>query len=110
MRTREDALAYALSFAETYRDAPFRDQNWQLVRVRKTKKVFLWTYEKEGNIWLNVKVNPEMHFIKIRIRSIFLVFELLIARESLPENLPSVAKADRPGCWKKMEFMLKMDE
>lgn len=59
MKTREEALNYALSFAETYQDAPFRDQNWQLVRVKKSKKAFLWTYEKQGKIWLNVKVNPE---------------------------------------------------
>ena len=59
MKTREEALNYALSFAETYQNAPFRDQNWQLVRVKKSKKAFLWTYEKEGKIWLNVKVNPE---------------------------------------------------
>lgn len=59
MKTREEALNYALSFAETYQNAPFRDQNWQLVRVKKSKKAFLWTYEKEGNIWLNVKANPE---------------------------------------------------
>ncbi len=34
MRTREEALAYALSFPDTYQDAPFRDDNWQLVRVK----------------------------------------------------------------------------
>ena len=49
MKTREEALNYALSFAETYQDAPFRDQNWQLVRVKKSKKAFLWTYEKSGD-------------------------------------------------------------
>ena len=59
MRTREEALAFALSFPDTYQDAPFRDDNWQLVRVKGSKKAFLWTYEKEGKIWLNVKVNPE---------------------------------------------------
>lgn len=63
MKTREEALNYALSFAETYQDAPFRDQNWQLVRVKKSKKAFLWTYEKEGRIWLNVKVNPDPEHI-----------------------------------------------
>ena len=47
MKTREEALNYALSFAETYQDAPFRDQNWQLVRVKKSKKTFLWKYESE---------------------------------------------------------------
>ena len=41
MKTREEALNYALSFAETYQDAPFRDQNWQLVRVKSQKGVFV---------------------------------------------------------------------
>ena len=45
MKTREEALAYALSFPKTYQEAPFHDNNWQLVRVEGSKKVFLWTYE-----------------------------------------------------------------
>ena len=56
---KRKALNYALSFAETYQDAPFRDQNWQLVRVKKSKKAFLWTYERNGYMNLNVKVDPE---------------------------------------------------
>ena len=56
MTTREEVLAYGLSFADTYQEAPFHDPNWQLVRVRGNKKAFLWTYEREGNIWINVKV------------------------------------------------------
>ncbi|MBP3900454.1 MAG: MmcQ/YjbR family DNA-binding protein, partial [Blautia sp.] len=59
MKSREEALKYALSFADTYQDAPFRDQNWQLVRVKGSKKAFLWTYERDGLINLNVKVDPE---------------------------------------------------
>lgn len=59
MRTREDALAYGLSFPNTYQDALFHDENWQLVRVRGNKKVFLWTYERNGNVCINIKVNPE---------------------------------------------------
>lgn len=58
MTTREEALAYGLSFPHTYKEAPFRDQNWQLVRVKGSKKAFLWTYEKDGRIHLNVKVRP----------------------------------------------------
>src|SRR5699024_3740766 len=42
-----------------YQSAPFRDPNWQLVRVNGSKKVFLWTYEKDGYINLNVKVDAE---------------------------------------------------
>ena len=59
MRTREDALKYGLSFPDTYQDAPFRDENWQLVRYKGNKKAFLWTYEKDGYINLNLKVDPD---------------------------------------------------
>ena len=59
MQTREEALEYALSFKNTYKDTPFRDLNWQLVRIKGSKKAFLWTYEMDGYIRLNVKVDPE---------------------------------------------------
>ena len=52
-------MEYGLSFPETYQDAPFHDQNWQLVRFRPNKKAFLWVYEKDGLINLNVKADPE---------------------------------------------------
>lgn len=59
MKTREEALFYGLSFKDTYQEAPFHDDNWQLVRVRGSKKAFLWTYERNGYINLNVKVDPQ---------------------------------------------------
>ena len=59
MQTREEALSYGLSFPNTYKQAPFHDPNWQLVRVKGSKKAFLWTYERDGYINLNVKVDPE---------------------------------------------------
>lgn len=59
MQTREEALAYGLSFPNTYQHAPFHDPNWQLVRVEGSKKVFLGTYERNGYINLNVKVDPQ---------------------------------------------------
>jgi len=37
MTTREAVLFYGLSFSDTYQDAPFHDENWQLVRLRKNK-------------------------------------------------------------------------
>lgn len=63
MKTRKEALAYGLTFPDTYQDAPFHDPNWQLVRVHGSKKAFLWTYEKDGLMHLNVKVDPQWrHF------------------------------------------------
>lgn len=59
MQTRKEAIEYGLSFPNTYMEAPFRDQNWQLVRVKGSKKAFLWVYEKDGFINLNVKADPE---------------------------------------------------
>ncbi len=59
MTTREEALEYGLSLPGTHQDAPFRDDNWQLVRVKGSKKAFLWTYEREGLLNLNVKADPE---------------------------------------------------
>ena len=34
MRTREEFLRFALSLGDVYRDAPFHDDNWILVRHR----------------------------------------------------------------------------
>ena len=59
MTTREEALAFGLSYPDTCQDAPFHDPNWQLVRIKSSKKVFLWTYEKDGFLNLNVKADPE---------------------------------------------------
>ena len=54
---REELLAYGLSFPNTYQDAPFHDENWQLVRMTGSRKAFLWTYEREGFLNINVKVD-----------------------------------------------------
>ena len=59
MMTREAALEFGMSFPNVYEERPFRDPNWQLVRVKGSKKAFLWIYEREGYTNLNVKVDPE---------------------------------------------------
>lgn len=59
MKTREEALEYGLSFRDTYLEAPFHDDNWQLIRYKKNRKAFLWTYERNGFINLNVKLDPD---------------------------------------------------
>lgn len=59
MTTREEAIAYGLTFEDTYVDAPFHDANWQLVRVKENGKAFLWTYERNGYININIKAEPE---------------------------------------------------
>ncbi len=59
---REEILKFGLSFPDTYQDAPFHDANWQLVRYKGNKKAFLWTYERNGYINLNVKAEPDKAF------------------------------------------------
>lgn len=59
MITREEALKFGLSFPDVYEERPFHDPSWQLVRVKGSKKAFLWIYERNGYINLNVKVDLE---------------------------------------------------
>ena len=44
MTTRQEVLAYCMTFQEVYLDAPFHDDNWQLARYRGNRKAFAWTY------------------------------------------------------------------
>ena len=63
MKTRREALEYGLSFADTYQEAPFHDDNWQLVRYKPNRKAFLWSYEKDCHVCLNLKAEPmRAHF------------------------------------------------
>ena len=59
MRTREEVIRYCLSFPDVYEDAPFHDDNWTVMRCRANKKVFAWIFGREGNIWVNVKMEPQ---------------------------------------------------
>lgn len=59
MITRNEVIIYGLTLPNTYLDTPFRDKSWQLVRVKKNKKAFLWVYERSGYVCINVKVDPE---------------------------------------------------
>lgn len=59
MKERKEVLDFGMTFPDVYVDAPFHDDNWVLLRYRKNKKAFAWTYEKNGHIWVNVKVDPQ---------------------------------------------------
>ena len=59
MIKRKEALEFGLSFQNTYEERPFHDQTWQLVRVKESKKAFLWIFERNVYVNLNVKADPE---------------------------------------------------
>lgn len=58
MKTKEEACNFGLSFKGTYLDTPFRKADWQLVRIKDSKKAFLFVYERDGFVMLNVKADP----------------------------------------------------
>lgn len=41
MKTREEAAAYGLTFPDSYEDRPFKDQRWQVIRVKPGKRYFV---------------------------------------------------------------------
>lgn len=59
MITREAVLEYGMTLPDSYIDTPFHDDNWILLRYRKNKRAYAWTYERNGHICVNVKVDPE---------------------------------------------------
>ena len=59
LKERSEVIALCMKLKEVYEDYPFHDNNWTLIRHKTNKKAFAWIYEREGNIWINVKCDPE---------------------------------------------------
>lgn len=59
MVTREEAILYCKSLEDVIEDYPFHDSNWALMRHSGNRKTFACIYEREGNIWINVKCDTE---------------------------------------------------
>lgn len=60
MKTREAVIKYCIEFDGCYIDAPFHDNNWTLARLKRSKRSFVFIYERNGYICINVKVDPEI--------------------------------------------------
>lgn len=50
MTERKEVLDYVMTLSDVYQDALFHDGNWVLLRCKKNKRVFVWTYEKDGTL------------------------------------------------------------
>lgn len=59
MTERKEVIAYCQSLPGAYEDYPFHDANWTVMRCRSSRKSFALIFEREGNIWVNVKCSPE---------------------------------------------------
>lgn len=59
MWKRKDVIAYCLTFADSYEDYPFQDKNWCVIRHKENNKVFAWIFDRNGNVWINVKCDTE---------------------------------------------------
>ncbi len=59
MTERKEILDFGMTFPDAYIDTPFSDKNWVLLRYRKNRRVFAWTYERNGHLWVNVKTDPK---------------------------------------------------
>ncbi len=60
MRTRKEVIKACLAFRDVFEDYPFRDAEWTAMRHRKNAKTFAFIFERQGNIWINVKAEPSL--------------------------------------------------
>ena len=60
MRTRREVIDFYLSLDTTYEDYPFHDFNCTVMRHKGNRKMFAVICERLGNIWVNVKCDPNL--------------------------------------------------
>lgn len=63
MRERKEVIEFCLGFNGTYEDYPFHDFNWTVMRHKDNKKMFAAIYEHNGDIWVNVKCDPNLTYM-----------------------------------------------
>ena len=57
---KSEVIKYCLTLQKTFEDYPFEDDNISVVmKHKKNKKWFALMMEVKGNIYLNIKTNPE---------------------------------------------------
>ena len=71
---RNRLIALCQEHAHVVEDYPFDDPNWTVMRHEGNRKSFAYIYERNDEIWLNVKNTPE--------RNDYL-------RETIPEIMPA---------------------
>ena len=59
IKEKKEMISYCLTYQDVYEDYPFHDPNWCVIRHKKNRHVFAWIFEKDENIWVNLKCNSE---------------------------------------------------
>lgn len=52
---REEIIAYCMTFKNTYKDNPFRDEKQMTVNHKGNRKVFAWFYEDRGKEYVRFR-------------------------------------------------------
>ena len=60
MKTRKELIDLCLTFAGSVEDYPFDDDNWTCMRHGHGGKIFALIFERDGNIWVNLKNLPDV--------------------------------------------------
>lgn len=56
---RKELIDFCLTLPDVYEDYPFHDDNWTVMRCKENRKIFAWIFQRQGNIWVNVKVERQ---------------------------------------------------
>ena len=94
MKTKQAAIDFCLSLADTYEDYPFHDYNWAIMRHKSNKKMFAAIYEYQGELRINVKSDPNFAYIwRNMYESVIPAYHMnkvhwntIILNGSVPEN------------------------
>lgn len=63
VKTRQEAIDFCMTFKNVYEDYPFHDFNWTVMRHKENRKIFAAIYERQDNIWINVKCDPNLTYM-----------------------------------------------
>lgn len=56
--THHNLVKLCLKHPNTYKDQPFKDPAWTVVRHRQNRKVFAWVYRRQNRLYINLKCEP----------------------------------------------------
>lgn len=60
MRERKEVIEFCMTLPDAEEAYPFDDTNWTVMRHKRNKKMFASICYRLGNIWVNVKCDPNL--------------------------------------------------